>query len=527
MRKLPIVLLLLLVSVLLIVSCGDNGGEATQTTNAPEQTNFPAQTEIKIDPTVNSFKIDGVDISEFKLFALDGIEEAIVLAENISKKYLGVDIPRENGSTLPEGDKWIILDRQSYDYHSYSMTVENGNLYIKGSFRSFPKALDNFISYLDGSHGTEVNMTSADNFSGKLPTVKPLYSTKEDLLAIYEYAADSNYTLYGEHSMGGSLAELEASIRENVGDGPAILDYDMIGAYIGQYPRSQVSRIICEALEFASKGGILTTFCHWQNPNEEARIVEVKDIYGNFNLQDSIYRGSIGSKELWTSVLTDGTDFNKKWKAQLDFNAEIYQAFKDLGMPVTFRPMLEANTGNMWWCYYHEECMLTGDDLRDMWNYVYDYYVNDLGLDNILWTYSPNAYTGGVGTTFYYPGDDKCDLVGMDWYIDATMSRNLANNYGYQALLEYGKPTGLCEWGVTGGLADAFSRTGAAQKFSCRELVDIIELAKDAGLTLTFLETYSGYFGSSTWLPDGEALNETLGIILLDDMPDIVRNALG
>ncbi len=541
MKKFSIILLILLVSLFLIVSCGEDKGNDVDTnqTNASEQTGNPAQsndsaqagdsdqtnppeTEIIVPADkVETFRINGADISEFKIFALDGIEEGQTLADDINEKYLNVTLPVESGTIFPGGEKYIILDRQSYAYHDYSMTLEGGNLRIKGSFRSFQKALEVFVGYLDGNRGADVNITDKNNFAGKIDKVTPLYSTKEELLAIYQYASDSNYTLYGEHWGGPyTLSTLEAAIRERVGDGPAILDIDMVGFYIGSFSRSMISQAVCEALEFSAKGGIITTFCHWQNPNEEGRMI---------NGTDSIHRGSIGSKELWNSLFVEGSEYNKKWKAQLDFNAEVYQAFKDLGLPVTFRPMHEANTGNFWFSYYHDGCMLNGDDLRNMWNYVYDYYVYDLGLDNMLWTYSPNAITGGgqASIDFYYPGDDKCDLVGMDWYIDSTMSRYLANGYGFQDVLSYGKPAGLCEWGIFGNLSDTYTAGGTAKSFSCRELVDIIQLAKSAGLKLSFLETYSTYFGSAAWLPEATVLNETLGIILLDDMPDIIRNALG
>ena len=541
MKKLSVILLVLLVSLFLIVSCGDSKGNETNTnqtdntqtdnqTDAPIQTGDTAQvgsetetvapeTTVPVVPAdkVETFKIDGVDLSKYIIFALDEIEEGEALVETISE-MLDINVRTASGTTLPEDDgtRWIVLDRQSYAYQDWSMKVEDGNLHIRGSFRSFAKALEHFESYLTGERGADVNITSAHNIEGKIDKVTPLYSTKEELLAIYQYAMDTNNTIYGEH-LGGpySIATLEEAIRERAGDGPSILDVDMIGFYLGNYTRSMISQIVCEALEFSAKGGIITTFCHWQNPNEKTR--------------NTIYRGSIGSKELWTSVLTDGTEFNLKWKEQLDYNAEVYQAWKDAGLPVTFRPMLEANTPSFWWAALNSGCILTGDDLRDMWNYVYDYYVNDLGLDNMLWTYSPNAVKGGgpADTTFYYPGDDKCDLVGIDWYIDQSMSRNLADGYGYQEVLAYGKPTGLCEWGVTGNLSDTYHPGGVAKSFSCQELVDIIYLAKESGMTVAFLETYSTYFGSAAWLPKAEALNSADGVILLDDMPAFIAKALG
>ncbi len=508
------------------------------------------------DKTIDSFKIGGCDISEFKIYALDGIEEAKTLQAAIRDSLI-INMPIVTGASLPSGGGYIILDRQSYAYHDWSMTLEGGNLHIKGSYRSFPKALEALTSYFDGTKGNMINITASDNISGKIPTVKPLYSTKDQLLKIYNYALDNDDTLYGEHWGGGyGFAELEAKIKERVGSAPAILAFDMIGCYIGNISRSGISQAICEMLEFSSRGGIITTYCHWQNPNEVERMVEVKQIDGTFKLQDSTYRGSVGSYELWQSLFVEGSEYNRRWKAQLTFNAEIYQAFKDLGLPVTFRPMIEANSGNMWWCYYHDKyahgsnAHLTGDDLRTMWNYVYDYYVNDLGLDNILWTYSPNPYTGeDTYVDLYYPGADRCDIVGMDWYIDSYYNRNLITGgaqagvgYGYDKLTNlirdkkwswssfkyvytYNKPIGLCEWGVVGNLANAYVPDN--DKFNCSELVDIINTVKKQGYKIAFVEAYSGYFGSSTWIKGGEALRAADGIILLEDMPSLISAALG
>ena len=481
---------------------------------------------------INSIKIDGVDISEFKIFALDEIEDGQKLSEEIAWNYMEINLPVEEGTALPDGDKYIILDRQSYDYYDYSMKIENGNLYIRGSYRSFQSALEHFESYLDGSHGTDVNITAKDNFEGKLEKISLPYSTKEELLAIYKYAAKQNDTLYGEHWGGGvaTVGELESQLKERIGSAPASIVFDMVGCYIGNMTRSEVSQAVCELFEFASRGGIVTTFCHWQNPNDVERVINVQQIDGSIVLQDSIHRGVIGTKEQWDSLFVDGTEFNKKWKKQLDYNAEIYQAFEDLGLPVSFRPMLEANGNWFWWCANNEDLPLTGDDLRNMWNYVYDYYVDDLGLDNILWTYSPNAYGDYNSMALYYPGNDKCDLIGMDWYINENSSRDIGDN-GFNALkwmntlMNANKPMGLPEWGVTGGL------TSVSQKnhdlFTCYELVDIINQAKEDGYKLAFVETYSGYFGSALWITGGEALREADGIILLEDMPEFIEKAIG
>ncbi len=475
--------------------------------------------EYVIEFKLDSLKIDGVDISEFKIFAVDNIEEGAALANDIGWEYLGIEIPVEGDVTLPDGDKYIILDRQSYDYYNYSMTIENGNLYVKGSFRSFPKALDALVSYLDGSHGTNVNITADDNLSGALDKVTLPYNSKEELLEIYKYATKTNQTLYGEHLGGGyySIEELESTIRADVGDGPAIISYDMLSVYIGTSTRSDTSRIICEALEFASRGGIITTGCHWQNPNEQGRFLEVKQWDGTYKLQDSIHQGSVGSKELWDSLFIDGTEYNKSWKAQLDCNAEIYQAFKDLGLPVTFRPMHEANGEWFWWGM---KSYLTSEDLREMWLYVRSYY-DELELDNILWIYAPN-YGSVESVISYYPGDDKCDLIGMDWYgIDPLEERS-----DFRALLSYGKPTGFSEWGLPGNL-QLKTKEETAKFFNNYNLVNLIKAAKAGGVTITFIEAFSGYFGATTWLEYSEVLNETEGIVLLDDMPDIIKNALG
>ena len=54
-----------------------------------------------------------------------------------------------------------------------------------------------------------------------------------------------------------------------------------------------------------------------------------------------------------------------------------------------------------------------------MWIYVYEYFEEECGLTNLLWEYSPSTSTH-MDVMYLYPGDEYCDMVGIDWYTNGT-----------------------------------------------------------------------------------------------------------
>ena len=88
----------------------------------------------------------------------------------------------------------------------------------------------------------------------------------------------------------------------------------------------------------------------------------------------------------------------------------------------------------------------------DIWKYVYDYFTDECGLTNLIWCYAPNWSANAtddpnstMSTTYLYPGDEYCDMIGVEGNMEITKENN------YLRLTESSeKPGAITEFGVTG-----------------------------------------------------------------------------
>lgn len=111
----------------------------------------------------------------------------------------------------------------------------------------------------------------------------------------------------------------------------------------------------------------------------------------------------------------------------LDWMTQVGDALARLqqqGVVVMFRPMSEMNGAWFWWG--HREYI----DYASLWEYLFDYFTNTRGLNNLIWVYesaSTEHVPGFVGagssaSDYYYPGDDRVDamchnLYSGDWVL--------------------------------------------------------------------------------------------------------------
>ena len=144
------------------------------------------------------------------------------------------------------------------------------------------------------------------------------------------------------------------------------------------------------------KNGIVTFCWHWRMPppgrlDRSGRdtyrpgfIIPMKD--GELDRDDSLF----------TLIQED-----------LDIVAAELAKLRDAGVPVLWRPLHEAsNSANhppwFWWG-------ANVDSYKALWAYMYDYYTNEKGLDNLIWVW--NGQNGK-----WYPDMDTVDIAGYDAY---------------------------------------------------------------------------------------------------------------
>ncbi len=138
----------------------------------------------------------------------------------------------------------------------------------------------------------------------------------------------------------------------------------------------------------SDKGGILTFSFHWFSP-----------MYGS---DKSFYTEHTSFDP--EKVLEEGTPERKAFYHDMDVIADLLKPFCDEDIPVLWRPFHESDGTWFWWGSKGPVVAM------ELYKLMFDYYVNEKHLDNLLWVW--NAKTPEA-----YPGDDKVDVISIDIYL--------------------------------------------------------------------------------------------------------------
>lgn len=418
----------------------------------------------------------------------------------------GLLLPSVHHMGKGESDRQIVLDNTHLRYEEYGVDISENEVRVWGSYRSFVKALNKFMELL----WSDNDLTAADSLRGTIEIPKCPLKDKEDLRQLLEYLMKDEKFIYGQHmACCMNVDTIAGGYTMATGQGPAILDFEMV--QLCDRPRGEWSRVLCQLVEYAAKGGLIATMHHWYNP---------------YSPVNGSTWGRIESKDAWNAIITRGSEPNMVFHKYLDMGAEFLGALQAAGVPFMFRPMFEANGG---WFWYGLQDGIDSEDVVNLWKYVYRYYTDECGLTNLLWTYAP-AFTdlkveekGSVkhSVKSYYPGDDYCDIVGCDWYTggDYEIDSHIYDGKSYDRLAEYGKPVCLAEWGVDGN--------GHKKHLNSADFVETFDQMRREGKSLAFIEVYNDSFGAPMTVGRGEAIRDYPYIIPLEDMPAYIAEALG
>lgn len=134
-------------------------------------------------------------------------------------------------------------------------------------------------------------------------------------------------------------------------------------------------------------------------------------------------------------MTTPGTSFYQCFISRIDSVVWAFQALKEAGVPVLWRPFHEMNANWFWW---------GGNPTYSpkLYQIMYDRYTNYWGLDNIIWVWNVDRPINGA-IEQYYPGSQYVDVLSMDIY-----NNDYKYEY-YQTMLNLanGKPIALGEVG--------------------------------------------------------------------------------
>ena len=456
---------------------------------------------------LDKLTVDGVDFSEFKI-----VNQSFADAEAFSAGFNLVCgfSPEINELKMLDDEHYIILDGTELVEHKFSIKFENGNVVIKGSSHSIDDAMEYFRSNMLKSDKKTLKLTAKDNYEGS--TGKKETYTKEQLgNVIQQLYDDPNTIAFGEEiDVGKTPTVIEDSIvafKETTGEMPAIMGIDLAcyGLDLTLKDDLYLSSYICDIVEYVSGGGIITASAHWENPSQTGEI----RVRGRFGTEDT----REAYEKAFTDLITDGTEYNEFFKKELEVNARFFKALEENGVSIIWRPLHEANGNWFWYCIGQNDTYLDAKYYVDMWHYIYNYFENECGLTNLYWNFSPNysenvsdSPTTRMSTTYLYPGDEYCDMVGVDWYSNGNLEISIG--YNYLNLVDLSrKPGAINEFGPNGGiLADKIADQPAL--YDCMDMYDdVYELIGD-GHSFAYLLEWCGKWGISA-LGKGDELMQT------------------
>ena len=144
--------------------------------------------------------------------------------------------------------------------------------------------------------------------------------------------------------------------------------------------------------------------------------------------------------------------------------------------------------------------------LKRLWVYIHDLYTKELGLDNLLWVYAPNFSSnmpdGPRDVTFYYPGDEYVDIVGLDWYT-GNYNEVVKNGHSADKMMTFKKPFAYTEFGPNASKKTRnFERQ--VQLYNALDMVKIMKDMTMRGFKIAYCMTWRGGHGAIYSIGKGE-----------------------
>ncbi|MBQ8207692.1 MAG: hypothetical protein IJZ89_03050 [Clostridia bacterium] len=320
--------------------------------------------------------------------------------------------------------------------------------------------------------------------------------TQEQIMKVLEKAyEDSRFVLVGEQLRTRELpSDMFARYKEATGGRlPAVLGidlacygFDLMTVEIGS---ERWNTLLDEVTAFAEKGGIVTMSSHWCNPTHKPEYGDrCRGLFGD------------GTAKYWEELLTEGSEINKKFKEELIADGRFMKELSDRGVTVLWRPLHEANGS---WFWFTAKSGPTGewieaDYLIRLWKYIYNLYVNEMKIENLIWVYGPNNGGGSIkDALYYYPGDEYVDIVGVDWYTGGKCE--IMNEYhSYDHIMSLGKPCAMTEFGPGGNIRVPRGAPVCEQEklFSAVDMLELYKSLLRRGLKISYVLTWTPGYGA-------------------------------
>ena len=228
-----------------------------------------------------------------------------------------------------------------------------------------------------------------DRLAGLVEDGKIMYGHQDDFMYGHAWKLEDDASEF-----------VQSDVHAVCGKYPAVYGMDLGGIEMGwthNLDDNDFDNMRAAAVAHHKRGGVVTFSWHPRNP-----------LTGG----DS---WDVTSDQVVASVLPGG-EKHEYFMTWLEKAADFMESIKTSDgqpVPLIWRPWHEHTGSWFWW----GQDLCTTEQYKALWVLTYDYMVNERGLTNLVWSYSPGA--GGLNDEIFaerYPGDGIIDMVGFDCY---------------------------------------------------------------------------------------------------------------
>ncbi len=202
--------------------------------------------------------------------------------------------------------------------------------------------------------------------------------------------------LYG---IGWEGDDGRSDVKSVVGDYPAVMGFDLGRIELGNeknIDNVSFEKIRQEIIRQYQRGGMIAMSWHMNNPLTNGDAWDVKK-----------------GENAVASVLPDGQNHDKflRW---LQRAADFFNSLKTedgTKIPIVFRPWHEHTGSWFWW----GKDLCSPEEYQQLWKMTVDF-MQEKGVNNLLYAYSPDIQGPGQIYMERYPGDEYVDILGFDGY---------------------------------------------------------------------------------------------------------------
>ena len=246
---------------------------------------------------------------------------------------------------------------------------------------------------------------------------------------------------YGKKTMSGCMGDIAWDtqyydiITAASGEAPAIIGFDYI--HLASSPANWIDYgDITPVREAWEAGAIPQIMWHWNVPRLNNPKAQLSTAPSRFSPSNAMVPGN------WEY------DVMEKDIAKV---AGYLKLIQDAGIPVIFRPFHEAagDYGYGAWFWWGAEGV---EVTKQLWDHLRDKLMNQYGIHNLVWCWTVQTLNSGELASIdllqnAYPGNDKCDFVGVDIYSDTDLFSDFDTFYLTRELVEGKKMVALSECG--------------------------------------------------------------------------------